>query len=167
VLQRAKDHAGLDQPLSVRAAHAVLGLLIAPLTSLPVLAAKHCWLIVNLALLPAVAGCCAGSRPAVRRIALIGLLAVVPLRTNFQFGQQHVFVLFLFALATWCYFPRASFHAGALLALAAAFSFIRAVRVAARPQAALARAGRHARRRRPDRVAGIALFASSPGAPTR
>ena len=122
-LQRAKDHAGLDQPLVGFVPLTLFsGLLIAPLTSLPVLAAKHCWLIVNLALLPAVGWLLRGiTGLPFRRIALIGLLAVVPLRTNFQFGQQHVFVLFLFALATWCYFRERHFTAGALLALAAAF----------------------------------------------
>jgi len=122
-LQRAKDHAGLDQPLVGFVPLTLFsGLLIAPLTSLPVLAAKHCWLVFNLALLPAVAWLLrAITGLPFRRIALIGLLAVVPLRTNFQFGQQHVFVLFLFALATWCYFRERHFSAGALLALAAAF----------------------------------------------
>lgn len=122
-LQRAKDHAGLDQPLVGFVPLTLFsGLLIAPLTSLPVLAAKHCWLIFNLALLPAVGWLLRGiTGLPFRRIALIGLLAVVPLRTNFQFGQQHVFVLFLFALATWCYFRERHFTAGALLALAAAF----------------------------------------------
>ena len=55
-----------------------------------------------------------------RRVALIGLLAVVPLRTNFQFGQQHLFVLFLLTVATWCYFRGHDVSAGAVLAVAAA-----------------------------------------------
>jgi hypothetical protein len=121
-LQRQKDHLGLDQslvgfvPLTMFSA-----LLAAPLTSLSALAAKHVWLVFNLLLLPAIAWLLrAITGQPFRRVALIGLLAVVPLRTNFQFGQQHLFVLFLLTVATWCYFRGHDVSAGAVLAVAAA-----------------------------------------------
>ena len=121
-LQRQKDHAGLDQPLVGFVPLTMFSaLLVAPLTSLPALAAKHCWLIFNLLLLPAIGWLLRviTGQP-FRRVALIGLLAVVPLRTNFQFGQQHLFVLFLMVVATWCFFRRNDVAAGATLAVAAA-----------------------------------------------
>jgi hypothetical protein len=121
-LQRQKDHVGLDQPLVGFVPLTMFSaLLTAPLTSLPVLAAKHVWLVFNLMLLPAIGSLLrAITGQPFRRVALIGFLAVVPLRTNFQFGQQHLFVLFLLAVATWCYFRERDVSAGAMLAIAAA-----------------------------------------------
>ena len=121
-LQRQKDHLGLDQPLVGFVPLTMFSaLLAAPLTSLSALAAKHVWLVFNLLLLPAIGWLLrAITGQPFRRIALIGLLAVVPLRTNFQFGQQHLFVLFLLTVATWCYFRGHDVSAGAVLAVAAA-----------------------------------------------
>ncbi len=121
-LQRQKDHLGLDQPLVGFVPLTMFSaLLAAPLTSLSALAAKHVWLVFNLLLLPAIAWLLrAITGQPLRRVALIGLLAVVPLRTNFQFGQQHLFVLFLLTVATWCYFRGHDVSAGAVLAVAAA-----------------------------------------------
>ena len=121
-LQRQKDHVGLDQPLVGFVPLTMFSaLLAAPLTSLSALAAKHVWLVFNLLLLPAIGWLLrAITGQPLRRVALIGLLAVVPLRTNFQFGQQHLFVLFLLTVATWCYFRGHDVSAGAVLAVAAA-----------------------------------------------
>ena len=121
-LQRQKDHLGLDQPLVGFVPLTMFSaLLAAPLTSLSALAAKHVWLVFNLLLLPAIGWLLrAITGQPFRRVALIGLLAVVPLRTNFQFGQQHLFVLFLLTVATWCYFRGHDVSAGAVLAVAAA-----------------------------------------------
>ena len=121
-LQRQKDHLGLDQPLVGFVPLTMFSaLLAAPLTSLSALAAKHVWLVFNLLLLPAIGWLLrAITGQPLRRVALIGLLAVVPLRTNFQFGQQHLFVLFLLTVATWCYFRGHDVSAGAVLAVAAA-----------------------------------------------
>ena len=120
-LQRQKDHLGLDQPLVGYVPLTIFSALpIAPLTSLPALAAKHCWLVFNLVLLPAIGWLLREiTGMPFRRVALIVLLAVVPLRTNFQFGQQHLFVLFLLSVATWCYFRGHDVGAGAALAAAA------------------------------------------------
>ena len=121
-LQRQKDHLGLDQPLVGYVPITMFSaLLAAPLTSLSALVAKHVWLVFNLLLLPAIGWLLrAITGQPFRRIALIGLLAVVPLRTNFQFGQQHLFVLFLLTVAAWCYFRGHDVSAGAALAVAAA-----------------------------------------------
>jgi hypothetical protein len=121
-IQRQKDHLGIDQalvgyvPLSLFS-----GLIVAPLTSLSPLAAKRVWLVVNLLLLLATGLLLRRmTRLAPRRIALMVLLAVVPLRTNFQFGQQHVLVLLLVTVAAWLYSTRRSAASGLTLAVAAA-----------------------------------------------
>jgi hypothetical protein len=128
-LQRQKDHLGLDQPLVGFVPLTMFSaLLVAPLTSLSPLAAKQCWLVFNLALLPAIAWLLrAITGQPFRRVALIGLLAVVPLQTNFLFGQQHLFVLFLLTVATWCYFREHDVGAGAALAVGAAVKLYPAV----------------------------------------
>jgi len=128
-LQRQKDSLGLDQPLVGFVPLTMFSaLLVAPLTSLAPLAAKQCWLVFNLALLPAIAWLLrAITGQPLRRVALIGLLAVVPLQTNFLFGQQHLFVLFLLTVATWCYFRERDVGAGAALAVAAAVKLYPAV----------------------------------------
>jgi hypothetical protein len=121
--QRQKDHAGIiDQPLVGYVPLSLFSaLLVAPFASLPPLEAKRCWLIVNLILLWATAHLLHRmTRLAPRRIALIIFLAVVPLRTNFQFGQQYVVLLFLFTLAAWVYSTGRSFASGSVLAIAAA-----------------------------------------------
>jgi hypothetical protein len=120
-LQRQKDHLGLDQSLVGYVPLTIFSALpIAPLTLLPALVAKQCWLVFNLMLLPAIGWLLREiTGMPFRRVALIGLLAVVPLRTNFQFGQQHLFVLFLLSVATWCTFRDHDVGAGAALAVAA------------------------------------------------
>jgi Glycosyltransferase family 87/WD40-like Beta Propeller Repeat len=121
-MQRQKDHLGLDQALVGYLPSTLWStLLIVPLTWLPPLAAKRVWLIVNLLLLLGVAELLHRlTRLPYRRIALVVLLAVVPLRTNFQFGQQHLVVLFLLTLATWAHFRERPALSGLALALAAA-----------------------------------------------
>jgi hypothetical protein len=121
-LQRQKDHAGLDQALVGYLPSTLWStLIIVPLTWLSPLAAKRVWLLVNLALLLGVGGLLRHlTRLPMRRIALMVLVAVVPLRTNFQFGQQHVVVLLLLTLATWAYFHDRPALSGMALAFGAA-----------------------------------------------
>jgi hypothetical protein len=121
--QRQKDHAGIvDQPLVGYVPLTFFSaLVVAPFASLPPLEAKRCWLMVNLFLLWGTSHLLrkmTGLAP--RRIALIVFLAVVPLRTNFQFGQQYLLVLFLLALAAWLYSTEHSLTSGAVLAVASA-----------------------------------------------
>ena len=121
-MQRQKDHAGLDQTLVGYLPSTLWStLIIVPLTWLPPLAAKRVWLVVNLLLLLAVGGLLRRlTRLPLRRVALMVLVAVVPLRTNFQFGQQHLVVLFLLTLAAWAYFDERPVLSGVALALGAA-----------------------------------------------
>jgi glycosyl transferase family 87/WD40 repeat protein len=127
--QRQKDHAGIEPrivefiPSTPYAAVAVL-----PLAKLPPLQAKRLWLVVNLLLL-GLTGYLLSRMTALgaRRIAILTFLAVIPLRTDFLFGQQHVLVLFLLTLAAWLYFEGRPASCGAALALGAALRIYPAV----------------------------------------
>jgi hypothetical protein len=106
--QRQKDHAGIAWgvvgwgPLTPFSA-----LVVAPLAPLSPLTAKRCWLVFDLALLAATLGLLRSvCQLALRRIALVAFGTVVPLRTNFVFGQQYVLVLFLLTLACFLYLRR-------------------------------------------------------------
>jgi glycosyl transferase family 87/WD40 repeat protein len=118
--QRQKDHAGIDQPLVGYAPLSLFSaLLVAPLAGLPPLEAKRIWLVVSLFLLGAAALVLhLMTRLTPRRVALIVFLAVVPLRTNFQFGQQYVVLLLLLTVAAWLYSHERSFASGSVLAVA-------------------------------------------------
>ncbi len=121
-LQRQKDHAGITEqplvgyiPLTFFSA-----LVVAPFSSLPPLAAKHCWLAVNVGLLCGTGHLlCRMTRLGWVRVLLIVFLAVVPLRTNFQFGQQHLLLCFVLALAAWLDARQRPALSGAMLAVAA------------------------------------------------
>jgi Glycosyltransferase family 87/WD40-like Beta Propeller Repeat len=120
--QRQKDHAGLTHP---QVAYLPLtpfsALVVAPLTSLTALDAKRVWLVLNLPLLAATAWLLQRTTALPwRRIFLLVFLAIVPLRTSFLFGQQHLLVLFLLAFATCSYLEDRPVSAGVAAALAAA-----------------------------------------------
>jgi hypothetical protein len=96
-------------------------LVVAPLTFLSALEAKRAWLVLNLPLLAATVWMLRRLTALPwRRICLLVFLAIVPLRTSFLFGQQHLLVLFLLTFATWSYFHERPGQAGAAVALAAA-----------------------------------------------
>ena len=101
--QRQKDHAQIPQPLiSYIPLSLFSALVVEPVSGLPPLVAKRCWLLFNLALLLAVGALLRELTILSRRqIAIIMFLAIVPLRANFLFGQQHLLVLFLLTLAVW------------------------------------------------------------------
>ena len=100
-LQRIKDHWGLDQPLVGFAGLTPFSAIpIVPLSVFSALVAKRLWILCNLLFL------CATVEPLTRltslgrrRVWLLVLLAVFPLRTSFLFGQMHILVLFLLTLA--------------------------------------------------------------------
>lgn len=100
-LQRIKDHWGLDQSLVGFAGLTPLSALpIVPLAIFSVLTAKRIWIVINLTFLAAGVELLHRSTAlGRRRVWLITLLAVLPLRTNFLYGQMHLFVLFLMVLA--------------------------------------------------------------------
>jgi len=120
--QRQKDHAGLTQSLVSFIPLTPFSLLpVLPLSSLPALEAKHFWLVANLLFLSlAVYLLRRMTGLGVRRILIITFLALVPLRTNFLFGQEHVLVFLLLTLAAWLYLDGRQSTSGAVLALASA-----------------------------------------------
>jgi hypothetical protein len=121
-IQRQKDHLGLDQPLVGYVPLTLFSaLVVAPLSVLPALAAKRCWLVINLLLLVGI-GWMLKRMTALRgrQVALVIFAAVVPLRTNFGFGQQHLLLLFVLTIAAWLYFQRRDLAAGVVLSAAAA-----------------------------------------------
>jgi hypothetical protein len=121
-IQRQKDHAGIDRPIVAFALLTPFSLLpVLPFSSLPALAAKHYWLIINLALL-FLTGWLLSRMTTLdpRRIAILTFLAIIPLRANFLYGQEHVLLLFLLTVAVWAYLKRWSATSGAILAVAGA-----------------------------------------------
>jgi len=128
-LQRQKDHQGIDQGLvSFIPSTLPSALVVAPFTSLPPLQAKHRWLVVNLALLPLIALLLVRmTKLGWERVALLMLLAFIPLRNNFLFGQMHLVVLFLLTLAAWLFFRDRGLLSGFSLAMAAALKIFPAL----------------------------------------
>jgi hypothetical protein len=128
-LQRQKDHQGIDQGLvSFIPSTLLSALAVAPLSSLQPLEAKHCWLVLNLALLPLIAFLLVRmTKLGWERVALLMFMAFIPLRNNFLFGQMHVVVLFLLTLAAWLFFSDRRLLSGFGLAMAAALKIFPAL----------------------------------------
>jgi hypothetical protein len=117
-LQREKDHRNIDQP--------VVGLVpitpfstlaMWPIAGLPPLAAKHAWLILNLALLLPIVWL-------VGEVTGLSLLQVgclvglcFPLHRNFLYGQYYVVLLGILTAALWALQRQRNYLAGSLLAL--------------------------------------------------
>src|ERR1700710_435895 len=103
-LQRQKDHRDIDQRIVGMVPITPFSTLVVyPFTSMSALAAKHCWLIVNLGLLVATLLLLRIlTQLPWRRIALVAALSF-PLRVNFLYGQFYVLLLFLLTLACWLY----------------------------------------------------------------
>jgi hypothetical protein len=106
-LQRIKDHWGLDQSLVGFAGLTPFSALpILPLATFSALTAKRIWIISNLVFLGITAEALHRSTSlSRRRIYILSLLAIYPLRTNFLYGQMHLLVLLFLALA-WAFHRR-------------------------------------------------------------
>ena len=117
-LQRQKDHQDIDQRIvGLVAVTPFSSLAVWPFAVMPPLAAKHCWLILNIALVMAVAVLLRSLiRQPWRRIVLVAALSV-PLNKNFLYGQYYVSLLFVFTLACWCYVHQKRFLSGVLIGL--------------------------------------------------
>jgi len=117
-LQRQKDHQDIDQRIvGLVAVTPFSSLAVWPFAAMPPLAAKHCWLILNIALVMAVAVLLRSlTRQPWRRILLVAALSV-PLNKNFLYGQYYVSLLFVFTLACWCYVHQKRFLSGVLIGL--------------------------------------------------
>jgi hypothetical protein len=121
-IQRQKDHAGIQRPIVAFTLLTPFSLLpVLPFSSLPPLSAKHCWLLVNVVLL-AVVGCLLHriTRLGARRVSILMFLAMVPLRSNFLYGQEYILLLFLLTFAAWLYFEGQTAACGGVLAIAGA-----------------------------------------------
>ena len=116
---RQKDHRGIDQRIvNLTPSTAFSSLVVYPLTGMSALAAKHCWLVVNLGLLIATSILlCALTELSWRRVALLAALSV-PLRMNFVTGQYYVLLLFLLTLACYLYLRQQRFTAGVIVGIA-------------------------------------------------
>jgi len=120
--QRQKDHEGVDLPLVSFVPHPPACIFpVLPLSFLYPLAAKRWWLVFNLVLLGVIILLLNSIvQLGLRRVAIIVFLALDALRTNFLFGQEHLLIAFLLALATFFFFRGSTATAGATLACGAA-----------------------------------------------
>jgi hypothetical protein len=120
-VQREKDHRSLDIPaVGMVPLTPFSTLAMWPLRALPALAAKHAWIIANLALLvPLCWFIHSLTGLSYRRIALV-LSFSFPLQRNLLYGQYYVFLLVLIVAACWCYLRSHCVLSGALIAVAAA-----------------------------------------------
>jgi hypothetical protein len=119
-LQRQKDHRAVDQrTVGMVPITPFSTFFVYPFSSMPALAAKHCWLILNLGLLLATLALLQSLVSlSWRHVFLIAALSV-PLRVNFLLGQYYILLLFLLTLACWLYIGQRRFMAGLLVGLAA------------------------------------------------
>jgi hypothetical protein len=127
--QRQKDYASIQQPLvGFVPSPPICVLPVLPLSSLSPLAAKRAWLILNLGFLLLALGLLHGvTKLAWRRAALITLLCITPLRTNFLLGQYYVLILLLICAAYYCSCLSHRFTSGLLLSAAASLKFFPAL----------------------------------------
>ena len=119
--EREKDHRALDmQVIGLLPITPFSTLVMWPLTGLPALAAKHIWILANLALLLPLGWLLRSiTGLSYLRIALIFALCF-PLHRNLLFGQFYVVLLLLIVAACWAFQRGLTALAGALVAIAAA-----------------------------------------------
>ena len=102
--QRQKDYLGIPQaPVAFTPHPPMCALPILPLSVLSPLAAKRVWPLLNHGFL--VLACELLHRVTKlhwRRVALVSLLCVVPLRANFLLGQYYILILLLMCAAYYC-----------------------------------------------------------------
>ncbi len=120
-LQREKDHRNIDQRIvGLVPITPFSTLAMWPLTGLPPLAAKHAWLLFNLALLFPIAWL----MRAVSGLSLlqVGCLLVLcfPLHRNLLYGQYYIVLLGILTAACWAAQRQRNYLAGSLIALGAA-----------------------------------------------
>ena len=120
-LEREKDHRAVDiRVIGLLPITPFSTLVMWPLTGLSPLAAKHAWILANLALLIPLGWLLRSiTGLSYRRIALVFALCF-PLHRNLLFGQFYVVLLLLLVGACWAYQRGLHALAGALVAIAAA-----------------------------------------------
>ena len=119
--EREKDHRALDmRVIGLLPITPFSTLVMWPLTGLSALAAKHLWILTNLALLLPLGWLLRSiTGLSYLRIALIFALCF-PLHRNLLFGQFYVVLLLLIVAACWAFQRGLTALAGALVAIAAA-----------------------------------------------
>src|SRR5258707_2809374 len=117
-LQRQKDHRDIDQRIiSLVPITPFSTLAVRPLASLPPLEAKHCWLVLNLAMVATIAVLLRTATELPLRRVLLVIALSVPLNKNFLFGQYYVLLLFVMTFAYWCYIRQKRCLSGFLVGL--------------------------------------------------
>jgi hypothetical protein len=121
-LQRIKDHWGLNQTLVGFAGLSPFSALpLVPLSIFTAIAAKRLWIIANILFLGASIELLSRvTSLGRRRVCLLALLAVFPLRTSFLYGQMHLLVLLLVVAAYFYYCRGRQIGCAACIALAGA-----------------------------------------------
>jgi hypothetical protein len=121
-LQHEKHRFEIEQPLVGFVPLTPFSLLpMAPFAGVPPLQAKHIWLVLNLLFLALEWRLLAGLTSLGKgRTLLLLLLAILPLRTNFLYGQYYVLLLLLCTVAAVLYLKGWEVSSGAMLAFAAA-----------------------------------------------
>jgi hypothetical protein len=119
-LERQKDLRDIDDPMvDFVPTTAFSALFVYPLTRMPVLAAKHCWMGFNFGLAIATVYLLqAMTQISWRRIALVAALSM-PLLNDFIAGQYYVLLLFLLTLACYLYLRQRRFFSGVTIGIAA------------------------------------------------
>jgi hypothetical protein len=121
-LQRIKDHWGLDQALVGFAGLSPFSALpVVPFSIFPAIVAKRLWILANvLFLFSSVELLSRVTSLGRRRVWLLALLAVFPLRTSFLLGQMHILVLLLLVAAYYFHRKGRQIACGVCLAIAGA-----------------------------------------------
>src|SRR5260370_13702302 len=117
-LQRQKDHRDIDQRIvGLGAVTPFSSLAVWPFAALPPLAAKHRWLMLNMAMVVAILVLLRSlTQLPLRRVVLVAALSV-PLNKNVLYGQYYVLLLLVLTLACWCYVHQRRFLSGLLIGL--------------------------------------------------
>jgi hypothetical protein len=119
-LERQKDHREYErQEVNLAPSTTFSTLVLYPFTGMPILAAKHCWIAINVGLLLGALWLLRDlTQLPWRRLALVAALSS-PLHTNLMGGQYYILLLFLLMLACWLYLRERRFVAGVLVGIAA------------------------------------------------
>ena len=117
-LQRQKDHRDIDQRIiSLVPITPFSTLAVWPLAAMPPLAAKHRWLVLNMAMVLAIIVLLRSlTQLPLRRVVLVTALSI-PLNKNFLYGQYYILLLLVLTLACWCYVRQKRFMSGLLIGL--------------------------------------------------
>jgi len=131
-IEREKDHRGVDiRVIGMLPITPFSTLVVWPLAGLAPLAAKHVWILLNLAFLIPIGWMLRSmTYLSYRRIALAILLSF-PLHRNLLYGQFYILLLLLIVGACWSYLRGWRGLAGVLLAIAAACKIFPALLFAA------------------------------------